>query len=99
MFSHLLPPPPQLSLAKVESVILSRLLILFLLIGMPLTAFSDSFSGTGSGTKTDPYLIFNAYHLYQMRYCSGKYFKLMADIDLTDFIKENDPDQGWEPLM
>ena len=59
------------------------------------------FSGTGSGTSSDPYLIFNPIQLDQVRNFLGKtgvYFKMMADIDLTQFIQDNYPTQGWLPI-
>ena len=59
------------------------------------------FSGSGSGTKSDPYLIFNPIQLDQVRNFLGKedvYFKMMADIDLSQFIQENYPTQGWLPI-
>ena len=59
------------------------------------------FSGSGSGTESDPYLILNPIQLNQMRYFldqKGVYFKLMADIDLTDFLEDENPTQGWQPV-
>ena len=59
------------------------------------------FSGSGSGTENDPYLILNPIHLNQMRNFlnqSGVYFKLMADIDLTEFLEDENPTQGWQPV-
>ena len=59
------------------------------------------FSGSGSGTESDPYKIYNADQLYQMRNFpsqEGVYFKLMANIDLTNWISENNPSQGWVPI-
>lgn len=64
------------------------------------TSFAQ-FSGSGSGTENDPYLILNPIQLNQMRNFlnkEGVYFKLMADIDLTEFIEEEDPLQGWQPI-
>lgn len=64
------------------------------------TSFAQ-FSGSGSGTESDPYLILNPIHLNQMRNYlnkSGVYFKLMADIDLTEFIEDEYPSQGWLPV-
>lgn len=64
------------------------------------TTFAQ-FSGSGSGTENDPYLILNPIQLNQMRNFlnqSGVYFKLMADINLTDFIEEEYPSQGWLPI-
>lgn len=60
-----------------------------------------SFGGSGSGTKADPYLIFNPIQLHNIRNFTGYddvYFKLMSDIDLTEFIDDNSPTEGWEPI-
>ena len=59
------------------------------------------FSGSGSGTENDPYLILNPIQLNQMRNYlnqSGVYFKLMTNIDLTDFLQDENPTQGWQPV-
>ena len=59
------------------------------------------FSGSGSGTKDDPYRIFNADQLNQVRNFVGKtdvYFSLEADIDMKQWIAENNPSQGWLPI-
>lgn len=76
-------------------------MLFLLMLGMghlPASATS-AFSGPGSGTKEDPYQIYDALQLYEVRYCDYlSYFKIMNDIDLTDFIAENFPDEGWEPI-
>ena len=62
---------------------------------------SAQFSGSGSGTSTDPYRIFNADQLSQLRNFlnqEGVYFKLQNDLDLTDWLAENYPGQGWQPV-
>ena len=77
----------------------------FLLLGAlflcsVLTTFAQ-YSGSGSGTESDPYLIFYADQLNQVRNFlnkDGVYFKLMSDIDLTDWIEENNPSNGWQPV-
>ena len=59
------------------------------------------FSGSGSGTENDPYLILNPIQLNQVRNFlnnNNVYFKLMSDIDLTDYIEDEDPYQGWQPI-
>lgn len=64
------------------------------------TTFAQ-FSGSGAGTESDPYLILNPIQLNQLRNFlnqSGVYFKLMADIDLTEFLEDENPDQGWQPV-
>ena len=62
---------------------------------------SAQFAGTGSGTESNPYRIFNADQLTQMRNFlnqEGVYFKLQNDIDLTDWLADNYPGQGWQPV-
>lgn len=63
------------------------------------TTFAQ-FSGSGSGTESDPYLISNPIHLNQIRnFMNTKvYFKLTNDIDLTEFLEEENPSQGWLPI-
>ena len=58
------------------------------------------FSGSGSGTENDPYLILNPIQLNQMRNFLNRvvYFKLMANIDLTEFLEDENPTQGWQPV-
>jgi len=71
-----------------------------LLLCSLLTSFAQ-FSGSGSGTESDPYRIFNAVNLTQMRNFlnqEGVYFKLQNDIDLTDWLADNYPGQGWQPV-
>ncbi len=65
-----------------------------------LTTFAQ-FSGSGNGTEDDPYLIFNETQLAQVSNFlnqEGVVFKLMKDLDLTDWIAENNPRQGWLPI-
>lgn len=65
-----------------------------------LTTFAQ-FSGSGNGTEDDPYLIFNETQLSQVSNFlnqEGVVFKLMKDLDLTDWIAENNPKQGWLPI-
>ena len=64
------------------------------------TTFAQ-FSGSGSGTENDPYLILNPIQLSQMRNFlnqSGVYFKLMANIDVEEFIDDEWSSQGWLPI-
>lgn len=64
------------------------------------TTFAQ-FSGSGSGTENDPYLILNPIHLNQMRNYlnqSGVYFKLMANIDVSEFIEDEWSTVGWMPI-
>ena len=80
---------------------MKRFLLSLALCLCSLTAAFAQFSGSGSGTENDPYLIFYADQLTQVRNFLGKsgvYFKLMSDIDLTDWIEENSPNQGWQQI-
>lgn len=79
---------------------MKRLLFIWALFLCSLSSVFAQYSGSGSGTKSDPYLIFYAEQLNQVRNFLGKnvYFKLMSDIDLTDWISENAPKQGWQPI-
>ena len=64
------------------------------------TSFAQ-FSGSGSGTESDPYKIANPIQLNQMRnYLNkeGVYFLLLNDIDLTEFLEDESPTQGWQPV-
>ena len=64
------------------------------------TTFAQ-FSGSGSGTESDPYLILNPIQLSQMRNYlnkSGVYFKLMTNIDVSAFIEDEWSTQGWMPI-
>ncbi|MCL2328855.1 MAG: leucine-rich repeat domain-containing protein [Bacteroidetes bacterium] len=53
----------------------------------------------GTGTESDPYQICTAEQLNQVRNYLDASFKLMNDIDLTQFlIDNNDGGQGWLPI-
>lgn len=80
---------------------MKRFLLSWALFLCSLTVALAQFSGSGSGTESDPYLIFYADQLSQVRNFlnkDGVYFKLMTDIDLTGWIEENSPNQGWQPI-
>lgn len=79
---------------------MKRLLTLGALFLCSLLTFAQ-FSMSGSGTESDPYKITNPIHLNQLRNYlnqSNVYFKLMDDIDLTDFLGNENPLQGWQPV-
>lgn len=63
---------------------------------------SNGYAG-GSGTQSDPYLISTPEHLNQVRLdvadSSGKYYKVVNDIDLSGFDSDNDASNGnWTPI-
>lgn len=77
-----------------------RLILSVLFLCCAATSFAQ-FSGSGSGTENDPYLILNPIQLNQLRNflnTEGVYFKLMADINLTEYLEDENPDQGWQPV-
>lgn len=64
-----------------------------------MTCFSSfAFSGKGGGTEKDPYEITNADEFFEIRNELDACYKLMNDIDLSEFIKEDNPTQGWSPI-
>ncbi len=56
------------------------------------------FSGSGSGTSNDPYLISNGDELNQIRNLTSANFKIINDIDLAAWIEDNNPNMGWNPI-
>jgi len=77
--------------------------LLFILCAVCTISTHAQYSGSGNGTESDPYLIYNETQLYQMNNFLGSsnasvVFKLMKDLDLTDFISENYPSEGWLPI-
>lgn len=84
-------------------MLMKRLLSLAVLFTCCITtSFAlDGYSGAGEGTEKSPFLIYHDYELNELRYFlnkEGKYFKLMDNIDLTDFLEDESPDQGWQPI-
>lgn len=56
------------------------------------------FSGKGSGTETDPYQVTNADELFEVRNDLSACYRMMNDVDLTEWIAEDNPVQGWNPI-
>lgn len=80
---------------------MKRLLILAAFLICSLLSTFAQFSGSGNGTVNDPYLIFNETQLAQVSNFlnqEGVVFRLMKDLDMTDWISENNPRQGWLPI-
>lgn len=77
-----------------------RLLSLSVFVVYSLLSIAQ-FSGSGSGTESDPYQITNAVQLSQVSNFLGQtnvVFSLQNDLDLTEWISENNPRQGWSPI-
>ena len=79
---------------------MKKALFFLLTLIAPVWAVGQGFSGSGSGTSSDPYQITNASQLDAMRDFMNRkvYFKLMNDIDLTDYLTSEYPSQGWLPI-
>ena len=80
---------------------MKRLLTLAVMFLCCMATTFAQFSGSGSGTENDPYLILNPVQLNQLRNFLNQrdvYFKLMADIDLAEFLEDENPSQGWQPI-
>ena len=81
-----------------------RIILVVLVLCIPLLGMAQSsqgWSGSGSGTESDPFRIFDPAELDQMRNFlnqEGVYFKLMDNIDLTNWINDNNPTEGWQPI-
>ena len=76
-------------------------LFLFCLVTFCVQFASAQFSGKGSGTEEDPYLVTTALNVEEIRYFQGKggvVFKLMNDIDMSEFIADTYKEEGWNPL-
>lgn len=72
---------------------------LFLLCLLLFTVGAQAqFSGKGSGTTNDPYQVTDAYELSEVRNDLTASYKLMNDIDLTEWINDNNPTAGWAPI-
>lgn len=57
-----------------------------------------AFSGNGAGTEKSPYLITSADELFEVRSDMSAYYKLVNDIDLSEWLEENSSDYGWSPI-
>lgn len=82
-------------------MIMKRLLTSAVLVLCTVLASFAQASMSGSGTESDPYKIYYPDQLNQVRNYlnqSGVVFKLMYDIDITDWNQANNPGQGWEPI-
>lgn len=80
---------------------MKRLLTLAVSFLCCMTTSFAQFSGSGSGTESDPFCITNPIQLNQLRNFLNQenvYFKLEADIDLTKFLEEENLTQGWQPV-
>ncbi|MBR6319659.1 MAG: hypothetical protein IKR50_04390 [Prevotella sp.] len=52
----------------------------------------------GDGTEKNPYLVKTPEDLFDVRMELSAHYKLINDIDLTEWIKDESPKQGWTPI-
>ena len=80
---------------------MKRLLTSAAILFCSLLSTFAQFSGSGNGTEDDPYKIYNETQLSQVSNFlnqEGVVFALMKDLNLKDWIDENNPKQGWLPI-
>ena len=58
-----------------------RQIVLLVLLSFSMALYAQ-FSGKGSGTEKDPYLVSNAEELFEVRNNLSAYYKQIDDIDL-----------------
>lgn len=75
-----------------------KCLFLLCLLLFAVGGVQAQFSGKGAGTANDPYQITDAYELSEVRNDLAAFYKLMNDIDLTEWINDNNPTAGWAPI-
>lgn len=75
-----------------------KIIILTTMLAVCSLSMQAQFSGQGSGTEKDPYQVTNADELFEVRNDLSAHYKLMNDIDLGTWIKEENPNNGWNPI-
>lgn len=76
---------------------MKKYLLISALAVLAMPSFAQ-FSGQGNGTSNSPYLITNADELFEMKNDLSAYYRLENDVDMEDWINENNPQQGWSPI-
>ena len=73
---------------------------LIVFVHMLIFSFSTfaQFSGEGLGSEKVPYVITNADELFEVRNDLSANYRLANNIDLTEWIAENNPQKGWNPI-
>ena len=76
---------------------MKKVFLLLALATLSATSYAQ-FGGSGSGTASDPYLVATDDDLFDVRNDLTACYKMVADIDLTTFIQEDNPTSGWTPI-
>lgn len=71
---------------------------MWLLIAFAFLPLTTQAQMSGSGTEEDPYLVKTPDDLFDIRINENAYYKMANDIDLTEWITEENPSNGWEPI-
>ena len=71
---------------------------MWLLIAFACLSVTVQAQMSGSGTENDPYLVKTPDDLFDIRNDLSACYKLANDIDLTEWIAEENPTNGWAPI-
>ena len=63
-----------------------------------VSSLAHAFTGNGSGSEKDPYQVTTADELFEVRNDLAAHYLQMNDIDLAEWIQEDNPKQGWNPI-
>lgn len=81
--------------AQICKNMIHRKLMLSVFLCLPFLCHAQM---SGSGTAEDPYQVKTAFDLFDVRSELSAHYILMNDIDLSDWIAEESPTQGWAPI-
>ena len=86
---------------KNKTRIVMKRFILYCLTAIFAYQANAQFSGKGSGTQKDPYLVETALNVEEIRNFQSNYsvwFKLTNDIDMSELIRDTYGGYGWNPI-
>ena len=70
---------------------------MWLLLAFACLSAESQAQMSGSGTESDPYLVKTPDDLFDVRNDLSACYKMANDINLTEWIAEENPTNGWEP--
>lgn len=71
---------------------------MWLLLAFACLSAESQAQMSGSGTENDPYLVKTPDDLFDIRNDLSACYKMANDIDLTEWIAEENPTNGWAPI-
>jgi len=75
----------------------SKIVLLVGILLVLLPVFAQAFTGTGSGTEEDPYIITNVYELQEMNEDLDAWYELSNDINASETVNWNEG-EGFVPI-